>query len=254
MIESPSRPDSPAGEHFTRRAVTTVMTLIAVLAFAFSFGNVWTLGLRLGVPGWIAPLIGPSVDLSVVGLLVAVRYLTLRGVPRQQLRQPRALLVFCGIATMALNIAEPLAAGAYARAAFDALGPLLLVGWSEVGPGLLQQIHAINRRSVTDALPHRPPAIVTEAPDASLRESAASGPATNPVSAARPASRVRRHRRYEELLIEAKRLDIRHRAHHRGHPASSETVRKGLGVGAATARALVDDVRAAHESPAAVVP
>src|SRR5947207_15684012 len=114
----PSRPHSPAGERFTRRAVTTV-ALIAALAFAFSFGNVWTLGLRLGVPGWIAPLIGPSVDLSVVGLLVAVRHLTLHGVPRQQLRQARALLAFCGVATMALNIAEPLAAGAYARAAFD---------------------------------------------------------------------------------------------------------------------------------------
>jgi hypothetical protein len=70
----------------------------------------------------------------------------------------------------------------------------------------------------------------------------------------RPASHVRRHRRYEELLIEAKRLEIRHRAQHCGHPVSSETVRKRLQVGAATARALVDDVRAAHESAAGAVP
>ena len=55
------------------------MIVIAALAFVFSFGNVWSLALRLSVPGPIAPLIAPMVDLSVVGLLVALRYLSLRG-------------------------------------------------------------------------------------------------------------------------------------------------------------------------------
>ncbi|MER5987903.1 DUF2637 domain-containing protein [Streptomyces sp. NPDC001787] len=70
-----------AEERFTRRTVTVVMAVIAALAFVFSFGNVWALALRLGVPHPIAPLIAPMVDLSVVGLLVALRFLALRGVP-----------------------------------------------------------------------------------------------------------------------------------------------------------------------------
>ncbi len=40
--------------------------------------------------------------------------------------------------TLALNIAEPLIEGDFGRAAFDAVGPLLLIGWAEVGPSLLQ--------------------------------------------------------------------------------------------------------------------
>ncbi len=27
--------------------------------------------------------------------------------------------------------------------AFDAVGPLLLIGWAEVGPGLLRHIHSV---------------------------------------------------------------------------------------------------------------
>jgi hypothetical protein len=156
---------------------------------------------------------------------------------------------------MALNIAEPLAVGAYAHAAFDAVGPLLLVVWSELGPGLLQRIHTVHTGFIADRLTHidGPPAIVTESPGASMGERSVPESAPHPASVTGPAPQVGRHRRYEELLIEAKRLDIRHRAQHRRHPASSETVRKRLRVGAATARALVDDVRAAQESAVGAV-
>ncbi|UKD51048.1 hypothetical protein L3Q65_24275 [Amycolatopsis sp. FU40] len=36
------------------------------------------------------------------------------------------------MATLALNVAEPLVAGRLGKALFDAVGPLLLIGWSEV--------------------------------------------------------------------------------------------------------------------------
>ncbi|MFD0883127.1 tyrosine-type recombinase/integrase [Streptosporangium algeriense] len=42
-----------------------------------------------------------------------------------------------GLATPALNAAEPAAQGLYGKAAFDAVGPLLLTGWPAVGPYLL---------------------------------------------------------------------------------------------------------------------
>lgn len=125
-----------------RRVVTVVVFTIAGLAFAFGFGNGWSLGLRLGVPVWIAPLVAPAVDLSVVALLVAVQYLTAHGVARRELRGARALLVVCGLATLALNTAAPVLAADYGRASFDSAAPLLLIGWSEVGPRLLALLHS----------------------------------------------------------------------------------------------------------------
>ncbi|MEU4209926.1 DUF2637 domain-containing protein [Streptomyces sp. NPDC026206] len=130
-------------ERITQRTVTVVMGIIAALAFVFSFGNVWALALRLGVPAPIAPLIAPMVDLSVVGLLVALRYLSLRGVPAAQMKSATRLMHISGLLTLALNIAEPIAAGHYGRAAVDAVAPLLLLGWGAVGPQLLRAFHAV---------------------------------------------------------------------------------------------------------------
>lgn len=49
------------------------------LTFLFGLGNVWAPALRLGVPGLVALLVPPAVDLSVPGLLLAIRYLALHG-------------------------------------------------------------------------------------------------------------------------------------------------------------------------------
>jgi hypothetical protein len=110
--------------------------VIAGLTFAFGFGNGYTVGVQLGVPGWIAPLVAPAVDLSVVALLAALQYLRASGV-EGRLTGPRLLLGFCGLATLAINTVESIAAGAIGRACFDAVAPLLLIGWSEVGPRVL---------------------------------------------------------------------------------------------------------------------
>ncbi|KDQ68991.1 DUF2637 domain-containing protein [Streptomyces sp. NTK 937] len=132
-----------AEERFTRRTVTVVMAVIAALAFVFSFGNVWALALRLGVPRPIAPLIAPMVDLSVVGLLVALRFLALRGLSKAELRAGTRLLHVCGLLTLALNTAEPLLTGRYGRACLDTVAPLLLLGWGHVGPAFLAQFHTL---------------------------------------------------------------------------------------------------------------
>ncbi|MFE1961500.1 hypothetical protein [Streptomyces sp. NPDC059479] len=50
--------------------MTVMMAAVVGLTFLFGFGNVWTLALRLGVPPWVAPLVAPAVDLSVMGLLL----------------------------------------------------------------------------------------------------------------------------------------------------------------------------------------
>ncbi|MFJ2816849.1 SpdA protein [Streptomyces sp. NPDC087294] len=131
-------------DRLTQRTVTVVMAVIALLAFVFSFGNVWALALRLGVPHPVAPLTAPMVDLSVIGLLVGLRLLSLSGVPQQELTAATRLMHLCGLLTLALNVAEPLVAGHYGRAAVDAVAPLLLLGWSQVGPQFLRHFHALS--------------------------------------------------------------------------------------------------------------
>ena len=106
--------------------------------------NVLSLGLRLGVPAYVAPLVAPAVDLSVLGLLVGTRHLALHGASREQLRPAQRLLMFASAVTLALNVAEPICAGQIGKAAFDAVGPLLLIGWAEVGPGLLKAIREVH--------------------------------------------------------------------------------------------------------------
>ncbi len=158
----------------TQRTVAAVMAVIAALSFTFSFGNVWALALRLGIARPIAPLIAPMVDLSVVGLLVALRHLALQGVPAAQLRPATRLMHLCGLLTLALNIAEPLAVRHFGRAALDTVAPLLLLGWGKVGPLLLghfrtghaEQTHPEPERSTSPAvMPDVPrPATVPAAP------------------------------------------------------------------------------------------
>jgi len=134
----------------TLRTVTAIMAAVIGLTFLFGFGNVWTLALRLGVPPWVAPLVAPAVDLSVMGLLLGTRYLALHGAGPDQLRPARRLLVFASLMTLALNVTDPLLNDQFGKAAFDAVGPLLLIGWAEVGPGLLQVLPGVSTRSVDD--------------------------------------------------------------------------------------------------------
>ncbi|MCX5092639.1 DUF2637 domain-containing protein [Streptomyces sp. NBC_00365] len=135
-------PTPPATGRFARTMITVVMAAIAALAFVFSFGNVWTLARRLGVPHPIAPLIASMVDLSVVGLLIALHNLAAQGASPSQLRPATRLMHLCGLLTLALNTAGPLLARHYGRAALDTVAPALLLGWGTVGPVLLRHLHA----------------------------------------------------------------------------------------------------------------
>ncbi|MFC0864572.1 hypothetical protein ACFHYQ_19970 [Sphaerimonospora cavernae] len=235
------------------------MVAIAALTFTFSFGNCWALGLRLGVAPWLAPLVGPSVDLSVIGLLVGIRHMQLRGVQPAELRPARILLAFSGLATLALNIAEPLAAGSPGRAAYDSIPPLLLIGWAEVGPGLLSRLHQAGSPTVLTAtidepspgpVPDRPdPSPTPPAPAALLPVAAVarSAPARSTVTVrTRTTDSTARadNASVDDALLEtARRLDTEHRARTGGRPISAETLRKELRIGAARARVLSKSVR-----------
>ncbi|MEU6467611.1 DUF2637 domain-containing protein [Streptomyces sp. NPDC046976] len=241
-----------AEERFTRRTVTVVMAVIATLAFVFSFGNVWALALRLGVPHPIAPLIAPMVDLSVVGLLVALRFLALHGVAKAELKAGTRLLHLCGLLTLALNTAEPLLTGRYGRACLDTVAPLLLLGWGHVGPAFLAQFHTLTHptthledtpTAISEPVPDEAPAPEPSTPAPTVATSSAEEPqpATSPVtvlpvavskttrSASGPALPA-------ALLDAARRIADTHRAEH-GTPITATHLgtRMGIALPVATA-------------------
>ncbi|MEV5441999.1 DUF2637 domain-containing protein [Streptomyces sp. NPDC052644] len=239
-------------DRITQRTVTVVMVIIAALAFVFSFGNVWALALRLGVPAPIAPLIAPMVDLSVVGLLVALRYLSLRGVPPEQMKAATRLMHVSGLLTLALNIAEPIVAGHYGRAAVDAVAPVLLLGWGAVGPQLLRSFHAVTADAaapapVAEAEPAQAPAPASTEPEtaptpaphatpepAPVVALSVPAPALAPAPAPAPAPAVKVP---EPLLAEARSIAAAHHAEH-GEPITAAHLKRRLGVGLPMATAL----------------
>jgi hypothetical protein len=133
-------------------------------------------------------------------------------------------------------VSEPLIAGHYGRAAFDAVGPTLLIVWSDVGPQMLQAMNEAGGTAPTPAAaPGATPAgggAVPAAPCAAPRRQREGG---------RSAQGGRG--RDGDLLELAMAEDARHWELHR-RPISAETLRKRLHVGAATSRTLVTRVRA----------
>ncbi|MEV0470921.1 hypothetical protein [Streptomyces prunicolor] len=206
------------------------------LTFLFGFGNVWTLALRLGVPPWVAPLVAPAVDLSVMGLLLGTRYLALHGARPEQLRPARRLLVFSSVMTLALNVTDPLLAGQLGKAAFDAVGPLLLIGWVEVGPGLLQAIAGAH-----DARPAKEQRLVHNAAEEEVAPGSGYGKSLLP-SRIDPDLGESQMAPGEGLLVRALQQDAWHWERFQ-RPISAETLRKRLRIGAARSRMLVAMVR-----------
>ncbi|MEV6445091.1 hypothetical protein [Amycolatopsis sp. NPDC051716] len=235
------------------KAVSVIMGTVVGLTFMFGFGNVLNLALRLGVPAWVAPLVAPAVDLSILGLLLGTRHLALAGATEEVLRPARRLLIFASVVTLALNVADPLVAGEYGKAAFDAVGPLLLIGWAEVGPGFLQAIGATH-----------PPEPASGGGVVTVEHQGAETENLGDVSA-RPEGerkdlspseldrRATRRRPLEELLERARQEDAAHRAAHQ-KPISADTLRVRLEIGSATARRLVKIVRAKFKTNGASDP
>lgn len=241
--ESNTRSAHLAAPETPVRLVTMMVGIVVGLTFLFGFGNVATLGIRLGVPKYVAFLVAPAVDFSVVALLLGTRHLALHDGPEEVIRSARRLLIFSSTVTLALNVAEPLIAGHCGKAAFDAVGPLLLIGWAETGPGLLQDMQ-------TSGVGARP--VILQAVGGSFA-STGHDPAKIPTSVSQPDKAPARSAetspnhadagaREQDLLHRARAEDVLHwQQHHR--PISTETLRKRLRVGAGTARRLVAQLR-----------
>ena len=165
---TPARARHP-GEAFARRAVTGCGAIVVAACFWFSFGNIGRLGLRLGVHPWIAWLVAPALDLTVVGLVVGIRHLSRRGFQGRELLPARVMLLLAGLATLGLNTATAVARRHWGLALYDAIPPLLLLGWAEVGPWFLRCVRDPARQVPAapaggQASPTRPPATAPPRP------------------------------------------------------------------------------------------
>ncbi|WP_043829525.1 MULTISPECIES: hypothetical protein [Amycolatopsis] len=225
-----------ANSQAVARFVTVTMGLVIGLTFLFGFGNVLNLALKPQVPVFVAPLVAPAVDLTVLGLLVGTRHLALSGASDDVLRPARRLLLAASVVTLLLNVADPVCAGQWGKAAFDAVGPLLLIGWAEAGPGLLRALSAANT-SLEVAQSSTP---------SSLAPMEASGETANPRSVRcdkQLGGATRKTTDLDEELVErARRADAEHWQRYQ-RPISAETLRKQLRVGATTSRTLVAVIR-----------
>ncbi|MFE9834056.1 SpdA protein [Streptomyces sp. NPDC005551] len=150
------------GETFTRVFITVDSALVILLAFLFAFGNGWDTALMLGVNLYIAPLIQPAVDLAVIGLMVGLRYLAVHGWTDEQLKMPRRWLRTFGLMTLAMNTALPLSEQHWGRAAWDAIGPVLLIAWSELAPWLLRAIYSVRQEVAAQTVQAREAAQASE--------------------------------------------------------------------------------------------
>ncbi|MGH9223927.1 MAG: hypothetical protein ACRD2W_09145, partial [Acidimicrobiales bacterium] len=146
----------------------------------------------------------------------------------------------------ALNVAEPMLAGEVGKVAFDAVGPLLLIGWSEVGPGLLQAIGATSRVPVAGDVERPEPTVGANPDDATPEDQ----PQLTERVPRRGSEQAVVRRTLEALLAQARREDAAHRAAHQ-KPISADTLRVRLGIGATRARQLVKIVRSEFEEQVA---
>jgi hypothetical protein len=221
------------------------MGVVVGLTFLFGFGNVLNLALRLGVPVWVAPLVAPAVDLSILELLLGSRHLALAGATPIQLQPARRLLLFASLVTLALNVADPIVAGEYGKAAFDAMDPLLLIGWAEVGPDLLRALSSTRQANTATPDEAGPDETVSATDPAQIDDEMSASSATNSQS---DAALVDKHSETtsmmddDDLLQRARKEDARHWEAHR-RPISADTLRRKLRIGAARSRLLVAMIR-----------
>ena len=238
----PAAPRS--GERFARRVVSGCAVLVVAACFGFSFGNVLALGRYLAVPEWVAWLIAPAVDLTVVGLIVGVRHLSLRGVEGRRLRPARLLLVAAGLATWVLNTAHALFVRRHLGVvAYDSLAPLLLISWAEVGPWFLRQFRVAagtshrslpgrSEASTAAGVNHQPAAAGGRLPPSGTPPTRAG--ATLERAAATQTAAVGE----QALLDRARALNAAHWQTH-GRQISRDKLRAALGIGATRAERLL---------------
>jgi Protein of unknown function (DUF2637) len=226
------------GDRWIRWTTTGSVVLLAAIAAMVSYRHMHTLTLAHGESAWTAALIPLSVDGMIIASSMTLLADSRTGGPGGRL--PWALLAVGSAASLLANmaVAEPTV---YGRV-IAAWPSFALIGAYEL---LMRQIRGAANRLAVDS----------RAGTAQAAEKASGRPVDRPVPASdgasgesgrvgvRSAGGRRRPRRFDaDLLARAHRLDADHRARY-DRPASAETLRVQLQVGASSARALKDLLR-----------
>lgn len=229
--DRPELPKLPAGAGGILPTVWVTFVVTVLLALAFSFANVWELGRTLGIEKHVAPLIGPAVDLTAVGLLVVVPWLVLAGVPTKRLGAANKLMAAAGFLTLALNSAPAAIKGwtrgdatAWGRAAVEAIVPFLLMAWSHVGPKLVAIFVEVRERHaerVAEILR------TAEEGDSRLAEERARE-VSDAVAAALSNAASRHEREVAEVAAQCAELESSLRAAEERHRAEREAAEESL--------------------------
>ena len=230
---------------------------ICVTSFLFSFENVKHLAISIGIHKDIAPWISPTVDLSVVGFMVAVQWLALAGVTSAQLLPARRALVFAGAVMLLLNSA-PSAMNAVAdqdvkaagRALVEAAVPCLLIIWTHVGPKVIRlfiEVREQHRAAVHAVQAAAEQAAHAEQLAAELADRAAADWADRAAAAERQAAADREDAQRRELLAAAARREEADRADRTAREQADRSARIEL-ARAEAARAEADRTAAAAEA------
>lgn len=144
-------------------------------------------------------------------------------------------------------MADPLVASHYGKAAFDAVGPLLLIGWAEVGPDLLRALTIArlpDGAAPDDAKPVRATfADELDAAGQSALELSGEDKKPDCAPADGRTSLAACNMIDDDLLERARNADARHWDEHR-RPISADTLRRKLRIGTARSRLLVTIFRA----------
>lgn len=151
-------------------------------------------------------------------------------------------MILSSLMTLALNVTDPLLAGQNGKAAFDAVGPLLLIGWAEVGPGLLQAISGAGGGTSREPERGEAPECPVGHAAVMVEQEAVSVDHAHVLVPDGDDQRSRFGSGGDGLLERALAEDAWHWETYQ-RPISAETLRKRLHVGAARSRMLVSMVR-----------
>lgn len=158
------------------------LSIIPLLVFFFSFGNVGAFLESLGVEHRIAYLTGPAVDLFVTVCVVASSYLAAKAVTG--LWPLHLFTLVCGTIMVLLNTGAAIHISHWRLVAVDCVGPALLIGWGALAPWLWRNMTEARRGSRPAIAARHRTSVAAPALPAAPGNQAATDPATEGGSAA----------------------------------------------------------------------
>lgn len=145
----PTTVDQAKAAKRVANAMDAAIVVVAALTMSFSFGNIHQFALQHGTADPIAWFPAPAIDLALIGALMGDAYLSRHGLDAGP--WAKALRWFAGLATLALNTWESVAARDAAAILLHASMPVLLFCLAEAAVPYRQRFAEVVRRAAVEA-------------------------------------------------------------------------------------------------------